>query len=163
VKFSVVGSLPPTLTRLFILLGFSCTQQLRLSSEQHQFHSVHPPFVRVILFQDLRLSKRKTRPPPKKKEAIRNSSILTLLISYRKPFESAIDICVQLLQSRYRTRTSGRAVRCGCTVDGNVEKFRSEIEAHLPVAHSQMTISAVSEFLRPSASLVACNKYTASH
>jgi len=40
-------------------------------------------------------------------------------------------VCVQLVQSRERTAMSGLAVRCGCAVDGNVErKFRSEIEAY---------------------------------
>ena len=43
-------AVPPTLSHLFILLGFSCIQQRPLSSEQSQFHSVHPPFVNVILF-----------------------------------------------------------------------------------------------------------------
>ena len=103
----------------------------------------------------------------KKKTTLWNSSVLTSVltsVSFRKAFQIAIDVCVQLLQNRERVPKSGLAARFGCVVDGNIErKFGSEIEAYLPATLSQMTTSLLSEFSLPSTSLVSCNKCTASH
>ena len=118
-----------TLSRLFILLGFSRTRQLPLSSERRQFHSVHPPFVNVILFQVFLLSKRKTR---RKKKLYETCQFWRCQFRTERRFKvRSMSVCgcsrtAKELQRRDLLLDFGRIV------DGSMErKFLSEIEGPL--------------------------------